>query len=129
MFNQLLALLKRGGTVTITQMAQELEIGFFYGGNIAGAVVGSVVAGFYLLRVYDLTTATLVAVGINAAVAAIALSTVTAAFGQNASEGRLTVGQSLTVSCQDLGPSLAGDRSSGDLDEVTRSRSKSLYCR
>jgi len=41
----------------------------------------------------------------------------------------LTVGQSLTVSCQDVGPSLAGDRSSCDLDKVTRSKSKSLYCR
>ena len=42
---------------------------------------------------------------------------------------RLTVDQSLTVSCQDVGPSLAGDRSSGDLDEVTRYKSMSLYCR
>ena len=28
-------------------------LGFFYGGNIAGAVVGSLLAGFYLLRVHD----------------------------------------------------------------------------
>ena len=28
-------------------------LGFFYGGNIAGAVAGSILAGFYLLRVYD----------------------------------------------------------------------------
>jgi spermidine synthase len=48
-------------------------LGFFYGGNIAGAVVGSLVAGFYLLRVHDMVVATLVAVGLNAAVAAIAL--------------------------------------------------------
>jgi spermidine synthase len=27
--------------------------GFFYGGNIAGAVIGSLDAGFYLLRVSD----------------------------------------------------------------------------
>ena len=27
-------------------------LGFFYGGNIAGAVLGSLLAGFYLLRVY-----------------------------------------------------------------------------
>src|SRR5205085_9000690 len=33
-------------------------LGFFYGGNIAGAVIGSLLAGFYLLRVYDLQTAT-----------------------------------------------------------------------
>jgi len=48
-------------------------LGFFYGGNIAGAVAGSLVAGFYLLRVYDMVTATYVAVAINAAVAALAL--------------------------------------------------------
>src|SRR5437764_1061618 len=28
-------------------------LGFFYGGNIAGAVFGCLTAGFYLLRVYD----------------------------------------------------------------------------
>ncbi len=45
-------------------------LGFFYGGNIAGAVIGSVLAGFYLLRVYDVSVATYVAVAINVAVAA-----------------------------------------------------------
>ena len=30
-------------------------LGFFYGGNIAGAVLGSLLAGFYLLRVYDMS--------------------------------------------------------------------------
>jgi spermidine synthase len=44
-------------------------LGFFYGGNIAGAVFGCLFAGFYLLRVYDMPTATVVAVAINAAVA------------------------------------------------------------
>src|SRR5207253_9114823 len=44
-------------------------LGFFYGGNIAGAVLGSVLAGFYLLRVYDMGIATYVAVAINASVA------------------------------------------------------------
>ncbi len=47
-------------------------LGFFYAGNTAGAVVGSVLAGFYLLRVSDLATATFVAVALNAAVAAAA---------------------------------------------------------
>ena len=47
-------------------------LGFFYAGNTAGAVIGSVLAGFYLLRVYDLTKATIVAVGLNACVAAAA---------------------------------------------------------
>jgi spermidine synthase len=44
-------------------------LGFFYGGNIAGAVLGSVLAGFYLLRVYDMAVATYVAAAINLSVA------------------------------------------------------------
>jgi len=52
-------------------------LGFFYGGNLAGAVAGSVLAGFYLLRVYDMPTATFVAVGINVVVALLALGLAT----------------------------------------------------
>jgi len=48
-------------------------LGFFYGGNIAGGVLGSLLAGFYLLRVHDVFVATLVAIVLNAAVAGIAL--------------------------------------------------------
>ena len=48
-------------------------LGLFYGGNIAGAVVGSLLAGFYLLRIHDVAVATWVAASINLAVAAIAL--------------------------------------------------------
>ncbi len=44
-------------------------LGFFYGGNIAGAVFGCLLAGFYLLRVYDMPSTTTVAVLINGAVA------------------------------------------------------------
>jgi spermidine synthase len=47
-------------------------LGFFYGGNIAGGVAGCVLAGFYLLRVFDVTTTTFVAVALNLAVALIA---------------------------------------------------------
>jgi spermidine synthase len=47
-------------------------LGFFYGGNIAGAVFGCLLAGFYLLRVHDMATATYVAASINAAVALVA---------------------------------------------------------
>jgi spermidine synthase len=47
-------------------------LGFFYGGNIVGGVAGSLVAGFYLLRVYDVNIATLVAVALNALVAGAA---------------------------------------------------------
>lgn len=49
-------------------------LGFFYGGNIAGAVFGSLLAGFYLLRVYDMATATYVAVAFNVTITAIALA-------------------------------------------------------
>jgi len=48
-------------------------LGFFYGGNIAGAVAGSLIAGFYLLRIYDMATTTYTAVLINAAVGVLAL--------------------------------------------------------
>src|SRR5436309_6215985 len=47
-------------------------LGYFYGGNIAGGVAGSVAAGFYLLRVHDVAYATFVAVAINASVALVA---------------------------------------------------------
>ena len=49
-------------------------LGYFYGGNIAGAVCGCLLAGFYLLRVYDTATATYTAAAINLAVGAIALA-------------------------------------------------------
>ncbi len=49
-------------------------LGYFYGGNIAGAVCGCLLAGFYLLRVYDTATATYTAAAINLAVGATALA-------------------------------------------------------
>src|SRR5271166_2058168 len=49
-------------------------LGFFYGGNIAGGVFGCLLAGFYLLRVHDMATATYVAFALNMTVAAIALA-------------------------------------------------------
>jgi spermidine synthase len=47
-------------------------LGFFYAGNIVGGVFGSLLAGFYLLRVFDMNVATYVAVSINLTVAAAA---------------------------------------------------------
>ncbi|MDA1275326.1 MAG: fused MFS/spermidine synthase [Verrucomicrobia bacterium] len=44
-------------------------LGFFYGGNIAGAVFGCLFAGFYLLRVHDMAIATYVAASINGVIA------------------------------------------------------------
>jgi spermidine synthase len=48
-------------------------IGFFYGGNIGGAVIGSLLAGFYLLRVFNVSVATFTAAAINLAVASLSL--------------------------------------------------------
>jgi spermidine synthase len=47
-------------------------MGFFYAANIAGAVIGCLLAGFYLLRVYDMAVATYTAVVINVVVAMMA---------------------------------------------------------
>jgi spermidine synthase len=49
-------------------------LGFFYGGNIAGAVFGCLLAGFYLLRVHDMAVATYVAVTIDIVVALASLA-------------------------------------------------------
>jgi spermidine synthase len=48
-------------------------MGFFYGGNIFGAVAGCLLAGFYLLRVFDVAIATYVAFLTNIIIAAGAL--------------------------------------------------------
>jgi spermidine synthase len=47
--------------------------GYLYGGNTAGAVFGCLLAGFYLLRVFNMATATYIAVAINLAVAGLSL--------------------------------------------------------
>ena len=49
-------------------------LGFFYGGNIGGAVIGSLLAGFYLMRVFDISRTTFAAVGLNIVVALLSLS-------------------------------------------------------
>ena len=43
--------------------------GYFYGANIAGGVLGCFLAGFYLLRVYDMSIASYLAAAINFAIA------------------------------------------------------------
>ena len=48
--------------------------GYFYGGNIAGGVAGCLLAGFWLLRVFDMAVASYVAVGVNLLVAAGSLA-------------------------------------------------------
>ncbi len=48
-------------------------MGLFYGGNIAGAVAGCLLAGFFLLRIFDMPVAIYTAFAINVLVAVIAL--------------------------------------------------------
>ncbi len=43
-------------------------LGLLYGANTVGAVIGCLLAGFYLLRVFDMGTATFVAAAINVTV-------------------------------------------------------------
>ncbi len=50
------------------------RLGLFYMANLAGGVFGCLLAGFYLLRLYDGIAATFFAVSLNAGVAAIAFS-------------------------------------------------------
>jgi len=45
--------------------------GMLYGGNTAGAVFGCLLAGFYILRIYNMATGVFAAVAINLVVAAI----------------------------------------------------------
>ncbi len=47
--------------------------GLLYGGNTLGAVFGCLLAGFYLLRLYNVTIATLAAAAINFAVAGLSM--------------------------------------------------------
>ncbi len=50
------------------------RLGLLYSSNVAGAIVGCVLAGFYLLRVYDMGVATYAACAINVTVALAALA-------------------------------------------------------
>src|SRR5215470_16190353 len=68
-------------------------LGALYSANIAGAVVGCLAAGFYLLRVYDMAIATYTAAAIN----------VTVALGAFALGIRGTRGQTLRPVLEDEG--------------------------
>jgi spermidine synthase len=50
------------------------RLGLLYSANVAGAVIGCLGAGFYLLRVYDMAVATYIAAALNAGVALGAFS-------------------------------------------------------
>jgi spermidine synthase len=57
----------------VSDRANLSSLGFLYAANIIGAVAGSLLAGFYLLRLYDVGIATFTAASINISVAVIAL--------------------------------------------------------
>src|SRR5262245_17967188 len=59
---------------TLARRTQISSLGYLYAGNIAGGVAGCLLAGFYLLRVYDVAVATYVAAGINFIVALVAFA-------------------------------------------------------
>ncbi len=58
--------------MTLPALARQIEasqLGFLYGCNISGAVLGCLLSGFCLLREYDVATTTYAAAAVNAAVA------------------------------------------------------------
>lgn len=67
------------------------RLGRLYASNIVGAIVGCVLAGFYLLRLYDMPTATYFAAAVNAGVALLsailALATQYTPAGREQAEG------------------------------------------
>jgi spermidine synthase len=74
-------------------------LGALYSANIAGAVVGCVMAGFYLLRVYDMAAATYTAAAINVTMAllALALTRIKGTRGQTPRPQQLDEGADLGV--------------------------------
>ena len=86
--------------------------GLLYGGNTVGAVFGCLLAGFYLLRLYNMATATIVAAAINFAVAAISL-------GLSAGTPQMaTAGESVDASETDTAAK-ASDDDSRRADDLT----------
>ncbi len=67
-------------------------LGLLYSANVAGAVTGCVLAGFYLLRVHDMAFATYIAAAINVAVALLALALASGAGHWNGAGGEESSG-------------------------------------
>ncbi len=68
------------------------SLGAFYGINIAGAVIGCLLTGFYLLRIYDLRVATAWAAVINVMVALVAFALARSApLGDTVDENKSTL--------------------------------------
>jgi len=66
-------------------------VGWLYSANIAGAVTGCVLAGFYLLRVHDMAVATYAAIAINVLVALVSVVLARRASYVHRAEGPATV--------------------------------------
>src|SRR5207245_4400811 len=79
-------------------------MGLMYSGNIAGAVFGCLLAGFYLLRVHDMAIATYVAVAVNAAVALISFLASPSGRGRGDSASAVAPGEGHRT-YEDLSPS------------------------
>ena len=73
-------------------------LGFFYGGNIAGAVFGSLLAGFYLLRVHDMAYATYVGVAIDLGIALASLALAAITRGQSGADDALAADAGIATS-------------------------------
>jgi spermidine synthase len=73
-------------------------LGLFYGSNTAGAVIGCVLSGYYLLRVHDVTVATWMAASINIGVALAAWGLSTRAGHERPDEAHVEEGAALSGS-------------------------------
>ncbi len=65
------------------------RLGFLYTANLVGAVAGTLLAGFFLLRVHDMLTATLVAASLNVLVGVAALVLAKFTVGTDQARGEL----------------------------------------
>jgi spermidine synthase len=63
-----------GGSYPAIARRRPSSLGLLYSANIAGAVIGCGLAGFYLLRVHDMAVATYAAAAINVAAALLAFA-------------------------------------------------------
>jgi spermidine synthase len=96
-------------------------LGLFYAGSIAGGVCGSLLAGFYLLRVFDMAIATYVAVALNVIVAALALLVASTAGTHGAEASRHVIDPARDAAIEDRGRETAA-RPAG-----LRTRTVALY--
>src|SRR5687767_6056603 len=62
-----------GATLPAIARLRGVDVGRLYTMNLAGGAIGTAIAGFYLLRVFDVYIASGVAIAINFVVAAVAL--------------------------------------------------------